>query len=106
MRSLFYVLSAFAVIGLAMWAYQQNHLTHMARQEVRDLRREIQGLREALSVQRAEWAYLNRPDRLRALVDMNFARLGLMPMTGEQFGAIGEIAYPVPLAAVAQESTP
>ena len=98
MRSLFYVLSAFAVMGLAIWAYQQNHLTHVARQEVRDLRREIQSLREALSVQRAEWAYLNRPERLRSLAEMNFAYLGLMPMTGEQFGDIGDIALRMPTA--------
>lgn len=105
MRSLFYVLSAFAVIGLAMWAYQQNHLTHMARQEVRDLTREIDSLREALTVQRAEWAYLNRPNRLRALVDMNFERLALLPLSGEQFGDIDEIAYPMP-APASQEIAP
>lgn len=102
MRSLFYILSALAVMGLAMWAYQQNHLTHVAREEVRDLRREIRSLREALQVQHAEWAYLNRPDRLRALTEMNFQRLGLMPMTGEQFGGIGDIAYPTPVASTVE----
>lgn len=95
MRSLLYVLSAFAVIGLAVWAYGQNHRTQQAMADVRDLRGEIRNLREALSVQRAEWAYLNRPERLRELVSMNFARLGLLPMTGSQFGRIDEIAYPL-----------
>jgi len=96
MRSLFYVLSAFAVIGLAIWAYGQNHRTQQAKNEVRELRAEIRSLREALGVQQAEWAYLNRPERLRALADMNFARLGLLPLVGTQFGTIDEIGYPLP----------
>ncbi|MCW1932582.1 cell division protein FtsL [Pararhodobacter zhoushanensis] len=95
MRALFYVLSAFAVMGLAIWAYDQNQKTQTAMRDVRSLRAEIHALNEALSVQRAEWAYLNRPQRLRALVDMNYARLGLMPLQGAQFGQIGEIPYPL-----------
>jgi len=96
MRSLFYVLSALAVMALAVWAYNENHKTQQAKAQVSELRREIHALREAISVQRAEWAYLNRPDRLRELVSMNFARLELMPLTGVQFGRIDEIVYPLP----------
>lgn len=103
MRSLMYILSAFAVIGLAIWAYGQNHRTQQAMAETRNLRAEIRDLREALGVQRAEWAYLNRPERLRVLVEMNFVRLGLLPLMGTQFGRIDEIAYPL---AVAGEGSP
>lgn len=95
MRALFYLLSAFAVIGLAIWAYDQNQKTQVALREVRDLRGEIRSLHEALDVQRAEWAYLNRPQRLRALVQMNFERLALLPLQGSQFGQIEEIPYPL-----------
>ena len=42
-----------------------------------DLRAEIADEREALAVLNAEWAYLNRPDRLRDLADLNGDRLGL-----------------------------
>lgn len=105
MRSLFYVLSALAVMALAVWAYNENHKTQQAMAEVQDLRREIRALREALGVQRAEWAYLNRPDRLRELAEMNFLRLGLMPLTGAQFGRIDEIVYPLPEPASALDNS-
>lgn len=99
MRAVFYVLTVFSVIGLAIWAYGQNHQTQTAMNEARDLRREIRSLTEALAVQRAEWAYLNRPQRLRALVNLNFERLDLLPLEGRQFGQIDEIAYPLPATA-------
>ncbi|MCC6001534.1 MAG: cell division protein FtsL [Pararhodobacter sp.] len=94
MRSLLYLMTALGVMALAVWAYHENHRTQQARADMRAVEREIEALRAALSMQRAEWAYLNRPDRLRQLVDMNFTRLRLMPMTVEQYGHIGEIVYP------------
>ena len=97
MRSMFYVLSVLAVMGLAFWAYRENHLTRQAFSEVRMLRAEISNLREAIGVQRAEWAYLNRPQRLRELADLNFDRLGLMPLMPEQFGRVEQVAYPLPV---------
>jgi hypothetical protein len=58
-----YLCTALAVIALAAWAYRENHLTQQAMNQRRALEREIAALSEALSIQRAEWAYLNRPDR-------------------------------------------
>ena len=94
MRAVLFILTAFAVMGLAIWAYGENQKTQTAQREVRALRAEIRSLTEALSVQRAEWAYLNRPQRLRALAELNFARLGLMPMEGAQYGQLGAIPFP------------
>ena len=96
MRSFLYLCTALAVIALAAWAYRENHLTQQAMNERRALEREIALLDETISIQRAEWAYLNRPDRLRDLVDLNFAELKLVPMTGKHFGEIGQIVYPLP----------
>lgn len=96
MRGLGYLLSVLAVIGLAVWAYRQNHRTQTALTEARTLRAEIRRLNEELEVQRAEWAFLSRPDRLRVLAEMNFDRLGLMPLTADRFGRIDEVAYPLP----------
>jgi hypothetical protein len=94
MRPLFYVLSFLSLMGLGAWAYRENYATQASLRQVVALQDEIATLREALAVQRAEWAYLNRPDRLRELANLNFGRLGLLPMESAQFGAAGDIAYP------------
>jgi hypothetical protein len=94
MRPVLYVLSFLGLIALGFWAYRENYATQAALKEVEALQRQIVGLREALSVQRAEWAYLNRPDRLRDLATVNFDRLGLLPMEPGQFGSAAQIAYP------------
>jgi hypothetical protein len=96
MRPVLYVLTFLGLIALGFWAYRENYATQASLRDVRGLQSEIATLREALSVQRAEWAYLNRPDRLRDLASINFDRLGLMPMEPEQFGAAAQVAYPIP----------
>lgn len=101
MRSVFYLLTVLAVIGLATWAYRENHLTQQAMNARTALQAEIARLEAEIAVQRVEWAYLNRPDRLRALVDVNFDTLQLVPITAEHFAEIGDIAYPAPIARLA-----
>lgn len=96
MRALVYLLTFASVIGLGFWAYTENYATQQALKDVARLNAEIADLRDALSIQRAEWAYLNRPDRLRELSTINFDRLGLLPLEPEQFGQSSQIAYPMP----------
>ena len=96
MRQFFYVTSFIALIGLAFWAYRENYRTQAALKEVRQLHREIGAAHERLTMLRAEWAYLNRPDRLMDLAEMNFERLELLPLMPEAFGNVDEIAFPPP----------
>ncbi len=101
MRLFLALLSAAGVLGLAVWAYQQNYRTQAALDEVRDLSAQIARLREEQAVLAAEWAYLNRPDRLQDLADINFDRLGLMPLLPEQFARPDQIGFPLaPLAPI------
>jgi hypothetical protein len=93
MRGFLTFLSAVAVIALGYWAYHQNIQTQQALREVERLQRAIVVERERLGVLRAEWAYLNRPDRLRELVDLNFDRLNLLPMTPDQFAVMDEVIW-------------
>ena len=97
MRVLIGLLLGTMVLGLAFWAYRENYTTRAAQADLRQVQREIGALQEELGMLRAEWAYLNRPERLRALVALNFDRLGLMPMTPDHFGEVDQVAYPPPV---------
>ena len=94
MRPLLYILPFFAVLGLAFWAYHENYDTQAQLKQLAKLQVEIGRLRDEIAMQKAEWAYLNRPDRLRELADLNFERLGLLPLEPEQFGDVAQIIYP------------
>lgn len=96
MKQLGYLVAVIAVMGMAFWAYRENYRTQTRIGEMSRVRAEISDLRERLGLLRAEWAYLNRPERLRELVDLNFDRLLLVPLTPEQFVAIPQIAWPDP----------
>lgn len=96
MRGLVHILTALAVIGLAFWAYRENYRTQEALARAEMLQSEISTARQRLRVLRAEWAYLNRPDRLMNLVELNFDRLELTPLRPHQFGRIDQVAYPRP----------
>jgi hypothetical protein len=98
MRPLVYILSFLAVMALGFWAYRENYETQSTLKEMAAVQDEIASLRESLTIQRAEWAYQNRPARLRALVVANFDKLELLPMEPAQFGTPTEIAYPPPPA--------
>ncbi|WP_128253560.1 cell division protein FtsL [Falsirhodobacter deserti] len=94
MRPVLYVASFLGVMLLAFWAYRENYTTQTMLKDVSALNREIAQMRSTLAMQRAEWAYLNRPERLQQLVNANFDRLQLLPMTADQFGSPEQVTYP------------
>lgn len=96
MRSFFFAVTAMVVLGLAFWAYNENYKTQDALKEVAHIQSEIGLKREYLAVLNAEWAYQNRPERLRQLAEINFDSLGLLPLLPEQFGRVDEINYQIP----------
>ncbi|WP_246054970.1 cell division protein FtsL [Paracoccus gahaiensis] len=96
MRSLTYLGCVLVVMGLAFWAYRENYATQASMGQMSQVQREIAGLREELGVLRAEWAFLNRPDRLSQLVDLNFDRLQLVPVETGQMLDLEHVDYPKP----------
>ncbi|MDO5528747.1 MAG: cell division protein FtsL [Paracoccus sp. (in: a-proteobacteria)] len=96
MRSVLFVFSAIVVMMLAVWAYRENYRTQAAMNEMVAVQREMSSLRDDLTALRAEWAYLNRPERLRELVNLNFERLQLVAINADQFIDIDKIAFPPP----------
>jgi hypothetical protein len=94
MRGLLFVMTALSVIALAFWAYRENYTTQEALGKTEQLQADIGQARERLAMLRAEWAYLNRPDRLRDLADINYERLQLLPLRPDQFGRVEQVAYP------------
>ena len=95
MRALLSIISFVAVMALAFWAYRENYATQTQLKEMAKVQDQIATLRDEIAMQKAEWAYLNRPTRLRDLAAMNFDRLGLMPMAALQLGAASDVAMPV-----------
>ena len=102
MRAFTNILAALAVIGLGYWAYSQSVRTQAAMDEIAQTEAAIRAARERLAVLNAEWAYLNRPDRLRELADINFDTLRLMPMMPDQFGLAVQVPFPADPAPATQ----
>ena len=96
MKLVLYLSAAVLVVVCATWAYRVNYATQEAMDRVADLHASIAREHEAISVLDAEWAYLNRPDRLRDLVARNEAALGLDELTPEQFGEVASVPFPPP----------
>ena len=91
MRGTFLLIGCSIVTVLAYWAYSENYKTQAELERVTELRYQIADRREAITVLTAEWAYLNRPDRLRKLVEVNFETLKLIPMTSDHFGSLAAL---------------
>lgn len=94
MKTFLYMICGAVVISMAYWAYKENYRTQDSLRRVATLQQEIAAEREAISVLKAEWAYLNRPDRLRDLVDMNYDALGLLPLMPTHFAEVELVSYP------------
>ncbi len=94
MRSLVYALTVLGLVGLAWWAYRENYATQDALRRVEALQKKIAQRQDRLAVLRAEWAYLNRPERLRDLVELNWDSLRLQPLAPEHFALPAQVAYP------------
>lgn len=92
MRNFFYLVIFGLVITLAYWAYQENVKTQMAIKKSEEFQIEIGKARAKLAVLKAEWAYLNRPERLIHLTNLGFDQLKLAPIRATNFGEFNRLS--------------
>lgn len=93
MRTLFYIVSIVTLTGFGYWSYTVNYATRAAEARVADLDLKIWEEQEKIEVLRAEWAYLNRPERLMRLAEANFETLGLVPVRSDHYEDPKKVAY-------------
>ncbi|MEM6440533.1 MAG: hypothetical protein AAF763_12665 [Pseudomonadota bacterium] len=94
MKSLLFVLALGVVAAVAVWSYRVNYDTLAALDRVEALQRRIAAEQEAIAVLRAEWAWLNRPERLARLAAAKLPDLA--PMAPAQFAEASSVAFQPP----------
>ena len=77
--------------ALGFWAYKINYDSRAANQRVKELEKSILSANKQLKILNAEWAHLNRPDRLRKLAEYYFFELRLTPINPDDFISFSDI---------------
>ncbi|MFZ4541044.1 MAG: cell division protein FtsL [Rickettsiales bacterium] len=81
-------------VVLAIGVYLVKYSVQGVQRDVTVLKADLAREKESLHLLNAEWAYLNRPDRLRRLADRH---LDLVPLDSRQIDQVSVLpaAYPV-----------
>lgn len=77
MRLIFYIFGIIAFLSLAGLSYSQNYKTRDVISEIEGLRADIKAKQDQLRALEDEWAYLNRPQRIKALTVLNYPHIML-----------------------------
>lgn len=80
-----------AVIGLSVGLYDIKYKAEEAVRHARQLEQRIANEQEAIRVLRAEWSYLNQPERLQELASRYTA---LQPLSAGQIGSFEDVPMP------------
>ena len=72
-------------LGLGLWAYKTNYESRAAQLRVESINKQIDHERYQIKTLNAEWEFLNRPERLRKLVQYYFDELRLIPISPQNF---------------------
>jgi len=81
----------FVIVVASFMLYKVKYQVQALKDEVAATGRELEHEREALHVVNAEWAYLNRPERLQKLASKYLATTEL---TVSQIAEVEEIPFP------------
>ncbi len=85
MRLIILFVCSFCLIVVSVWAYNVNYKVRSAIKAVYYLSSEIEKKESRIKLLKAEWAYLNRPERLNRLITIHFSELGLLPLSHENY---------------------
>lgn len=69
MRRLMHILAILALVGSALYAYRIKYDSIYLSERVAKLRTQVAREKEAIAVLKAEWQFVNRPDRIQTLAD-------------------------------------
>lgn len=88
MIKLLHFLAISALVGSAGYAYSIKYETLYHAEQVAKLKAKVQRERDAIAVLHAEWALLNRPDRLQAAADKH---LDLQKLKIQQLARLSDL---------------
>jgi len=89
MIKVLHVVAIASLIGSAGYAYSVKYDTIYHAEELARLNRAIERERDAIAVLRAEWALLNRPDRVQALADAHLPEI--VPMDASRLAQFSDL---------------
>jgi hypothetical protein len=81
MRRLMHILAIAALIGSAVYSYRIKYDTLYLSEQVAKLKSRLHREKEAIAVLRAEWQFVNRPDRIQTLADKHLHDLAPAAIT-------------------------
>ena len=90
-KRLVLIFSLIFTLGLGLWAYKTNYASRSALLRVESINEQIALERYQVKILNAEWEFLNRPERLRKLVEYYFDELRLIPISPQNFTSYDRI---------------
>lgn len=93
------ILLVAAMLGGAIFTYDNKHRAELAGERVAMLRGQLNEEKSAISLLRAEWSVLTQPSRLQMLSERFKTELGLAPAEVSQMVSISEIPIRPPATA-------
>lgn len=98
MFKILHVVAIGALVSSALYAYTIKYDTTLHAEQLAKLKAKVVRERDAIAVLKAEWQYLNRPDRIQPLADKHLAlqplgigqivRMQDIPMRGPKVDSI------------------
>ena len=82
-----------STFAMGLWAYKINYDSRAADQRVKELEKSILSANKQFKILNAEWAHLNRPDRLRKLAEYYFSELRLTPINPDDFISFSDVYW-------------